>query len=81
MKSRPRLCVGHGVKAPVTWSTSARRDRIKEEIAVDIPRPRSLDVLTAPEFTALKRRVLTLIREEAMRALAQAEPLGPRPQR
>jgi NitT/TauT family transport system ATP-binding protein len=51
---------------------SARPGRIKEEIAVDIPRPRSLDVLTAPEFTALKRRVLTLIRVEAMRALTEA---------
>ena len=34
------------------------------------------DVLTAPEFTALKRRVLGLIREEAMRALAETEPLA-----
>jgi NitT/TauT family transport system ATP-binding protein len=60
---------------------SARPGRIKEEIAVDIPRPRSLDVLTAPGFTRLKRKVLTLIREEAMRALADAEPLGPAGQR
>jgi NitT/TauT family transport system ATP-binding protein len=56
----------------VVYVMSARPGRIKEEIAVDIPRPRSLDVLTAPEFTALKRRVLALIRSEAMRALAQA---------
>jgi ABC-type nitrate/sulfonate/bicarbonate transport system ATPase subunit len=60
----------------VVYVMSARPGRIKDEIAVDIPRPRSLDVLTAPEFTALKRKVLGLIREEAMRALAQAEPLG-----
>jgi ABC-type nitrate/sulfonate/bicarbonate transport system ATPase subunit len=58
----------------VVYVMSARPGRIKEEIAVDIPRPRSLDVLTAPEFTALKRKVLGLIREEAMRALAQAGP-------
>jgi ABC-type nitrate/sulfonate/bicarbonate transport system ATPase subunit len=61
----------------VVYVMSARPGRIKEEIAVDIPRPRSLDVLTAPAFTALKRRVLTLIREEAMRALADAAPLAP----
>jgi ABC-type nitrate/sulfonate/bicarbonate transport system ATPase subunit len=61
----------------VVYVMSARPGRIKEEIAVDIPRPRSLEVLTAPAFTALKRRVLGLIREEAMRALADAEPLGP----
>ena len=61
----------------VVYVMTARPGRIKEEIAVDIPRPRSLDVLTAPEFTLLKRRVLGLIREEAMRALAEAEPLPP----
>jgi hypothetical protein len=48
--------------------------RIKEEMAVDIPRPRSRDVLTVPEFTPLKRRGLGLIREEAMRALGDAAP-------
>jgi ABC-type nitrate/sulfonate/bicarbonate transport system ATPase subunit len=58
----------------VVYVMTARPGRIKEEIAVAIPRPRSLDVLTAPEFTALKRRVLELIREEAMRALAQTRP-------
>jgi NitT/TauT family transport system ATP-binding protein len=60
----------------VVYVMTARPGRIKEEIAVDIPRPRSLDVLTAPAFTVLKRRVLGLIRDEAMRALAQAEPLA-----
>jgi NitT/TauT family transport system ATP-binding protein len=58
----------------VVYVMTARPGRIKEEIAVDLPRPRSLEILTAPEFTALKRRVLRLIREEAMRALAQARP-------
>jgi ABC-type nitrate/sulfonate/bicarbonate transport system ATPase subunit len=56
----------------VVYVMSARPGRIKEEIAVDIPRPRALDVLTAPAFIVLKRRVLGLIREEAMRALAEA---------
>jgi NitT/TauT family transport system ATP-binding protein len=60
----------------VVYVMTARPGRIKEEIAVDIPRPRSLEVLTAPEFTTLKRQVLALIRDEAMRALAQAGPLG-----
>jgi NitT/TauT family transport system ATP-binding protein len=58
----------------VVYVMTARPGRIKEEIAVDIPRPRSLDVVTAPAFTALKRKVLGLIREEAMRALAEAYP-------
>jgi ABC-type nitrate/sulfonate/bicarbonate transport system ATPase subunit len=60
----------------VVYVMSARPGRIKKEIAVDIPRPRALEVLTAPVFTALKREVLGLIRAEAMRALADAEPRG-----
>ena len=60
----------------VLYVMSARPGRIKEEIAVEIPRPRALDVLTSPDFVALKRRVLGLIREEAMRALAEAQPLA-----
>ena len=63
----------------VVYVMSARPGRIKEEIAVDIRRLRSLDVVTAPAFTAPKRRVLGLIREEAMRAcrgLAQVTTCG-----
>jgi hypothetical protein len=46
-------------------------------VAWDTLRPRALDVPTAPKFTLLKRQVLNLIREETMRALADAPPLGP----
>jgi NitT/TauT family transport system ATP-binding protein len=56
----------------VVYVMSARPGRIKQEIAVDLPRPRAPEVLTAPRFVALKREVLALIREEAMRALAEA---------
>ncbi len=56
----------------VVYVMSARPGRIKQEIAVDLPRPRGPEVLTAPRFVALKREVLGLIREEAMRALAEA---------
>jgi len=56
----------------VVYVMSARPGRIKQEIAVDLPRPRGPQVLTAPRFVALKREVLALIREEAMRALAEA---------
>ncbi len=51
---------------------TARPGRIKEEITVGIPRPRSLDVLTSPEFTELKRYVMAHIREETMRAVAES---------
>lgn len=43
---------------------SRRPGRIKAELAVPIPPPRSLDVITSPEFVDLKRQVLDLIRAE-----------------
>jgi len=49
---------------------TARPGRIKEEVAIDISRPRSVDVLTADEFIAIKRRIMALIREEAVRAMS-----------
>ncbi len=55
---------------------SARPGRIKEEIEVNLPRPRSPDVLTAPEFIDIKRRITALIREEARRAIETAPPAG-----
>jgi NitT/TauT family transport system ATP-binding protein len=61
----------------VVYVMTARPGRIKQEIVVDIPRPRGPEVLTAPRFVALKREVLGLIREEAMAALAEAAPATP----
>ena len=60
----------------VVYVMTARPGRIKQELTVDIPRPRGPEVLTAPRFVALKREVLGLIREEAMAALAEAIPAG-----
>ena len=44
---------------------TARPGRIKKNIDVKIPRPRAIDVTTSPEFNALRREVLALIREES----------------
>ncbi|HVJ40527.1 MAG TPA: ABC transporter ATP-binding protein [Dongiaceae bacterium] len=49
---------------------TARPGRIKEMIKIDIPRPRSVDLLTSPDFIALKRRIMGLIHDEAVRAIA-----------
>ncbi|HWU00556.1 MAG TPA: ABC transporter ATP-binding protein [Terriglobales bacterium] len=49
---------------------TARPGRIKEMIEIKIPRPRSVDLLTSPEFIALKRRIMGLIHDEAVRAMA-----------
>jgi NitT/TauT family transport system ATP-binding protein len=50
---------------------TARPGRIKEVIAVDLPRPRSLDMVSTPEFGALFDRTFHLIREEVTAAMAQ----------
>jgi NitT/TauT family transport system ATP-binding protein len=47
---------------------TARPGRIKKSIDVGIPRPRAIEVTTSPEFNALRREVLALIREESERA-------------
>jgi NitT/TauT family transport system ATP-binding protein len=47
---------------------TARPGRIKKSIDVGIPRPRAIEVTTSPEFNALRREVLGLIREESEHA-------------
>jgi NitT/TauT family transport system ATP-binding protein len=47
---------------------TARPGRIKKSIEVRMPRPRSIELTTSPEFNALRRQVLDLIREESLRA-------------
>ena len=47
---------------------SARPGRIKAELPVDFPHPRSYTVKTSPEFMALKARLTEEIRAEAMAA-------------
>jgi ABC-type nitrate/sulfonate/bicarbonate transport system ATPase subunit len=47
---------------------TARPGRIKKSIEVRMPRPRSIELTTSPEFNALRREVLELIRQESLRA-------------
>jgi ABC-type nitrate/sulfonate/bicarbonate transport system ATPase subunit len=47
---------------------TARPGRIKKSIDVRMPRPRSIELTTSPEFNALRREVLELIRQESVRA-------------
>ena len=48
---------------------TARPGRIREEVQVPLPRPRTVEMLTSEAFVELKRRVMALIREEALRVL------------
>jgi NitT/TauT family transport system ATP-binding protein len=50
---------------------TARPGRIKDVIAVDLPRPRSLEMVNSPEFGQLFDRVFHLIREEVMKSMEQ----------
>ena len=52
---------------------TARPGRIKEIIAIDLPRPRGLDILGSPEFAALFDRAFHLIRDEVTRAMREQE--------
>ena len=52
---------------------TARPGRIKKSIPVPMPRPRSIELTTSPEFNALRREVLDLIREESVRAAMETE--------
>jgi NitT/TauT family transport system ATP-binding protein len=48
---------------------TARPGRIKEEIDIDIPRPRTVDALTSERFIAIKRHTMGLIHDEAVKAM------------
>ena len=51
---------------------SARPGRIKAEISVDLPHPRSYRIKTTPKFVALKERLVEEIRSEALKVAADA---------
>jgi NitT/TauT family transport system ATP-binding protein len=50
---------------------TARPGRIKEVITVDLPRPRSLELVSTKDFGLLVDRAFHLIREEVMKSLEQ----------
>jgi NitT/TauT family transport system ATP-binding protein len=52
---------------------TARPGRIKQTLDVDLPHPRSLEVITSPAFTTMKRAVLDSIKEEGLKAIGLIE--------
>ena len=50
---------------------ASRPGRVKRDLPVPLARPRAYDVVTSPEFSDLKRRILADIREETLKVMAQ----------
>lgn len=51
---------------------TARPGRVKLEQVVELPRPRKPDIVTSPEFIALKKTLLEAIEEESMKSFQVA---------
>ena len=51
---------------------TARPGTVKAEIMVDLPRPRTAETLQSPDFIALRGRLMSLIREESLKAMSTA---------
>ena len=72
------LLITHNITEAVQLSDrvvvmSFRPGRIKEIIEIDLPRPRSSEVISTPEFGTYVGRLWTLLREEASRGMQEAE--------
>jgi NitT/TauT family transport system ATP-binding protein len=55
---------------------SASPGRIIADIPVQLPRPREQELLTSPEFIAIKRQCMALIRQETLCAFQQQNQVG-----
>jgi NitT/TauT family transport system ATP-binding protein len=49
---------------------ASRPGRVKKVLPVRLERPRQFDIVTSPEFSALKREILADIREETLKVMA-----------
>ncbi|TGE31873.1 ABC transporter ATP-binding protein [Desulfosporosinus sp. Sb-LF] len=68
------LFITHDVEESIFLADSvyvmtARPGRLKENISVNLPRPRDYNIKSSSEFLSLKNRLLELIREETLKAL------------
>ncbi len=76
--NRTVLFITHDVEEAILLADrvvvmTARPGQVKDVIDVDLDRPRDPEVVTTDRFTELRERALSVIREEAQRALEQAE--------
>jgi len=52
---------------------TARPGRIKQRLRIQLPRPRTVDLVTSAEFNDYKRELMTAIRDEALRSAGAGE--------
>ena len=55
---------------------TARPGRIKEELRVEIERPRTFEIFSSPEFFEYKAQLLTSVREESLRSAEAMEAIA-----
>ena len=70
---RTVLFVTHDIEEAVYLSDrvivfTARPGRIKEQMTIDLPRPRGIEVKKSPEFMGYRNRIWDLLREEVLKA-------------
>ncbi|MFI6225483.1 ABC transporter ATP-binding protein [Nocardia salmonicida] len=70
------LMITHDVREAVYLSDrvivlSARPATVRHELRIDLPRPRGLSTITAPEFVALEEELLAILHEESRRAFTE----------
>ncbi|MFZ5673598.1 MAG: ABC transporter ATP-binding protein [Pseudomonadota bacterium] len=49
---------------------ASRPGKVKKDLAIKLPRPRSFELVTDPQFTVYKREILADIREETLKVMA-----------
>ncbi|APE35485.1 ABC transporter [Nocardia mangyaensis] len=70
------LMITHDIREAVYLSDrvivlSARPATVRHELRIDLPRPRELSTITAPEFVALEEELLEILHEESRRAFTE----------
>jgi ABC-type nitrate/sulfonate/bicarbonate transport system ATPase subunit len=75
-QQRTVLFITHDVDEAIFLSDrvhvmSARPGSFRASYEIDLPRPRSIDILTSDPFIAMKREILQLIYSETLKQLAQ----------
>jgi NitT/TauT family transport system ATP-binding protein len=50
---------------------ASRPGSVKRVLTIDLPRPRTLELLTDPAFSAIKREVLADIRQESLKMMTE----------